>query len=399
MTSNFTQKVDSSIFRLFDWLNDNGWAGYDPYDIRERFFYKWVSQTKYPRLVVEKLLINRWPLAARRFFLVKPRTIAKGMGLFAHAFCDLAKIYDEKKYLTEAQECLDWLQENKSRGYSGNCWGYPFHWYAKVTIPRLTPSGVVTSVISDAFFAASESFSMPQYRQTARDCLPFFLNDLNIDIVSTGQVCFSYTPLDHEHIHNANLFVAKQLMRFGLLDANEELTSLASRAINYTLSHQCQDGSWNYSGPAEPPTLHIDHYHTGFVLRTLFDINEMQPAKAYETALRDGLAFYCNNFFEADGLPKLYPPKWDPVDIHSCAEAILCLSTMRSRTGQYDDLLARTTAWTLDNMQSSQGYFFYRKTRTSTLKIPFIRWGQAWMLRALSALRKSLHNLPLNNVR
>ncbi len=37
-------------------------------------------------------------------------------------------------------------------------------------------------------------------------------------------------------------------------------------------------------------------------------------------------------------------------------------------------------------MQDPSGFFYYRKYPWFTNKIPFIRWGQAWMLLALSEL-------------
>ena len=42
--------------------------------------------------------------------------------------------------------------------------------------------------------------------------------------------------------------------------------------------------------------------------------------------------------------------------------------------------------WAIENMQSKDGFFHYRKGRFHTNKIPFMRWGQAWMMLALSRL-------------
>jgi len=38
-------------------------------------------------------------------------------------------------------------------------------------------------------------------------------------------------------------------------------------------------------------------------------------------------------------------------------------------------------------MQDENGYFYYRIYKNYVDRTPYIRWGQAWMLRGLSYLR------------
>ena len=384
------QKLDKGIFHLVKWIDLNGWAGYDPFDIKERSFYKIVSQTKYPRLVVERIFLDQFPVIMRRLFKVKKKINAKAMGLFAHAFADLYYVYKDENFKHKSLECLNWLLSNRSKGFNGNCWGYPFDWHTRITVPKFTPSGVVTNIIADAFYKASRVFELKEYETIAKDTINFFLKDLNMDYVNNNEICFSYTPLDNFHIHNANLFVARQLIRFGLINQCNEWIKTGSKAINYTLRHQNPDGSWYYWAPPSIVVRHIDHYHTGFVLRTLYDIYEMYPLEYVIDAIEKGLKYYMKNFFEDNGLPKLYTPKTYPVEDHSCAEAILCLTTLKDKFPACNELLFKTTKWTLENMQSEQGYFYFRKKKYRTIKIPYIRWGQAWMLRALVAVKCSI---------
>ena len=42
--------------------------------------------------------------------------------------------------------------------------------------------------------------------------------------------------------------------------------------------------------------------------------------------------------------------------------------------------------WTKNNMQDKDGHFYYRLTKRGLDKTAFIRWGQAWMMRALANL-------------
>jgi hypothetical protein len=48
------------------------------------------------------------------------------------------------------------------------------------------------------------------------------------------------------------------------------------------------------------------------------------------------------------------------------------------------DLVDKVLGWTITNMQSDTGYFYYQKKKHFTSKIPYIRWAQAWMFYAFS---------------
>jgi hypothetical protein len=49
-------------------------------------------------------------------------------------------------------------------------------------------------------------------------------------------------------------------------------------------------------------------------------------------------------------------------------------------------LAKRIVAWSLKEMQSPSGFYFYQKKRFFKNRIPYMRWSQAWMLLALSTL-------------
>jgi hypothetical protein len=47
----------------------------------------------------------------------------------------------------------------------------------------------------------------------------------------------------------------------------------------------------------------------------------------------------------------------------------------------------KTFHWTLGNMAAPDGSFYYQRHRLWTNRTPYMRWGQAWMLRALARLQ------------
>jgi hypothetical protein len=46
----------------------------------------------------------------------------------------------------------------------------------------------------------------------------------------------------------------------------------------------------------------------------------------------------------------------------------------------------KTFHWTMRNMAAPDGAFYYQRHRFWTNRAPYMRWGQAWMLRALAKL-------------
>jgi hypothetical protein len=307
------------------------------------------------------------------------------MALFARGYLNLYKKSENEKYLEKALFCLNWLIKNPSKGYSGFCWGYPFDWQSRVFIPKETPSSVVTSTVAHAFLDAYEILGNEKYLEIAKSCCEFILNDLNIDEVDEDKICFSYTPIDNFHVHNANLFCASILCRMGDIMGDEKYIRTAKDAVNYTISGQNEDGSWYYFGNPETVRGAIDNYHIGFILRDLFRIYKITEDVDVLRSIRKGLAFYIEHLLEGQ-IPKFHHNMRYPVDIHACAESILCLSILSEIYLKAMEIAENVATWTIENMQSTDGYFYYRKYRLFTSKIPYIRWGQAWMLYALSEL-------------
>jgi len=394
--------VFESIKRLDDWVESNGWAGYDPYDVKG---HPWVlklsgnrNQNRTCRLIRGGLLlsIEILPQASRRLLRIEKKTNAKAMGLFSSAYLKLYEHLKKEAYLQKAYECLKWLEENKSQGYAGDCWGYPFDWQTFVLIPEGTPSAVVSSICGDAFWNFYEFSGDAKYLGTCETICNFLINSLNIDHVNADEICFSYTPIDRFHVHNANLFAAEFLIRVGKELNNEEFYQHGIKALNYSLGAQNEDGSFYYWALSEKDIYNIsdntlkdiDHYHTGFVLRSLYSIHKRTGDKRVLEALSKGYQFYRDRLFDDKSVPKLRPDSTYPIDVHSCAEAVLCMSTLSDLFPDAFGYAKNAFLWTKEYMQTKQGWFIYMimniKGVRRKVRIPYIRWGQAWMMRAMS---------------
>ena len=96
------------------------------------------------------------------------------------------------------------------------------------------------------------------------------------------------------------------------------------------------------------------------------------------------MKFYTDNLFLRDGTPKIRDDSIYPIDIHSCAQGIITFYELVDLEPKYLNMAKKIAEWSIKNMQDKKGYFYYRIYKNTVDKTPYIRWGQAWMLRALS---------------
>ena len=96
------------------------------------------------------------------------------------------------------------------------------------------------------------------------------------------------------------------------------------------------------------------------------------------------MKFYAEHFFLEDGTPKYYHDHLYLVDIHAPAEAICFFS---GEGDSYRILANKILDWMLTHMYDVRyGIFYFRKVKHFTIKIPYMRWSEAWAFRALAAV-------------
>ena len=86
--------------------------------------------------------------------------------------------------------------------------------------------------------------------------------------------------------------------------------------------------------------------------------------------------------------PKADKNRLYPVDIHACAHSILFLCEINELYHDSIKIAKKVATWTIKNMQNhEEGFFYYRLYENGRIdKTPYIRWGEAPMLNALSRL-------------
>jgi hypothetical protein len=303
----------------------------------------------------------------------------KGIGLFLWGYSKLYAIEKNSQYLSRIEYLLGLLEQLQSKGYSGNAWGYNFDWQSWTFMrPEGTPTIVNTGFIGHALLDCYELAGRQRALDMAVAIKDFILGDLHRTELD-GTFCFSYTPVDTEAVHNANLLGASILARLTQYCDDDRLKQATLASLEYSMQHQRDDGSWFYA-ETELQSW-IDSFHTGFNLQAIRYILDAGLASQYQAAYREGVEYYANNFFLEDGTPKYYHDRIYPIDIHAPAQAI-CFFCREGE--EYQELTDKVVSWMLQNMYSGKGYFYFRKGRFLTNRIPYMRWSQAWAFHALT---------------
>jgi len=106
----------------------------------------------------------------------------------------------------------------------------------------------------------------------------------------------------------------------------------------------------------------------------------------FESNIRRGLEFYRAHFFREDDAPKYFHNRTYPVDIHSVAQSIITLLALKDLDPSNLVLARSVFQWAMNHMWDERGFFYYRVLRFWTIRTPYMRWAQAWMLLAMSML-------------
>jgi hypothetical protein len=369
----------SCIEEMLSYIEAADYAGYDPYDaLNSPLLGRIGARNKWLRVGATHL-VRRSPVNLRPLLGIPPGHNPKGIGLFLWGYSKLYALEKHDRYLEKIDYLLALLARLASKGYSGNCWGYNFDWQSRTSFrPKGTPTIVNTSFIGHALLDCYELTGRQKALEMAIPIKDFILNDLHRTTLD-GTFCFSYTPVDRETVHNANLLGASILARLMRYCDDGRLASHAVASLNYSMRRQHPDGSWFYADTSIQGW--IDSFHTGFSLQAIRYVLRAGLAPECWDAYRRGIEFYANHFFLEDGTPKYYHDRVYPIDIHSPAEAICFFS---GEGNEYLPLADRVADWMLKHLYGGKGYFYFRTGRFLTNRIPYMRWSQAWGFHALT---------------
>ena len=388
----------SSFLKLKSYCEKEGYKGWDPYDGLNSKIFKAlpIRHWDFARLCWLQGF-KRSPINFRKLFLVPKQYNAKGIGLFLLGYCNLYELAlkgdtslgKPEILLSKIHKLANLLDQLKNRNFSGACWGYNFDWQSRrlFLFPANTPTVVATTFCVEALFKAFEITREEKYKNMALSSANFVLQDLKRTPHRSGFL-FSYSPLSGNNtVYNASLLGAKLLSLCYKYSANEKYKIVAEQAIRATCEGQNKDGSWIY-GLLDTQQW-IDSFHTGYNLDAISMYEKCTGDKQFSLNLESGFKYYIDNFFEENGTPKYYNNKMYPIDIHCPAQLFVTLSKL-NRFKMHRELASKVFNWSIKNMQSETGYFYYQLKKSWSSKISYMRWSNAFMFNALTFYFKEL---------
>jgi hypothetical protein len=376
-------RIAKSASAVQTWVEEHNYRGYEPFD----GLSSPLRALTFRNLLAERILqqaVRQSPINIRPLIGIKPLDSTKGQGMMASGYLLLHRATGDSKYFAKAKECLRWLDRNKSAKFEKHSWANFFDFSSRGGAYHKDDSIIVwTSQIAQTYMEAFEQSQDPWFLEVAVSACEWIMS-LPREQTNTG-ICISYFAHAQESIHNASMLGAAALARAGRITGRRDYMDLAREAMRYSCVRMLDSGAWWY---AEDEQFHwIDNFHTGYNLDSLKCYIENSKDNEFSEQLGRGLKFFKENFFLPSGCPKYYHNRAYPIDIQCAAQAVDTLAYFSQEDAESLTLGVRVAEWTIANMQSRSGYFYYRKYPIGvTAKTPMLHWGQATMFRGLSHL-------------
>ena len=394
LDNTWIKEVEESFGRLENYCGQEEYKGWDPYDgLNSKIFgaVPFLKNIELARLVWIQLF-KKAPINLRKPFLVPKGYNSKGIALFLSGYCNLLKYQrnanteafgSEKELIKKVDYLAKLLVSLRSNISSQNsCWGYNFDWQSKAFyLPRSTPTIVATSFGIEALLRAYSITRNEKYLNHALSAAEFIKNDLN-RIPKKEGFMFSYSPLDNQAVYNATLLATRSLSHIYEITKEKickELAFLSARAV---CDLQNADGSFPHSD--QVGNRWRDNFHTAFKLESLSSYQQKCSDNTFKKNIEVGFNYWFNHFFDhASGKAYYYDTPGKLVDLHCAAQAIPTFYHL-GKFKEYEDFINLMSGWAITNMQDKYGFFYFQKRGNRVVKIPYMRWPNAWMLYGMS---------------
>jgi rhamnogalacturonyl hydrolase YesR len=385
-TTETTAWIKDSLDRVEQWVEAHDYRGYEPFD----GLSSPARRLTRGNLFAERLLmqlVRQSPVNLRPVMGVTPKDSTKGRGYMAAGYLMRYRTSGDAAYLRKAESCLEWLDSHKTKRFEKHSWSNHFDFSSRGgAYTSEDPIIVWTALIGFAYLDAFELTGEPRWLEIA-DSVSGWIMDLPRERTPTGD-CLSYFAHVQSSIHNSNMLGAAILARTARHTGNDEYVEVARSAMEYSCSRQLADGSWWY-GEAEKYHW-VDNFHTGYNLDSLRAYIEASGDETWRENLRGALDYYLVNFFEADGCPKYYNTRRYPVDSQCAAQSVETLAAFADEHPDCLPVSMRVARWTIENMQSRDGHFYYRVYPLLKARTPMLHWAQGTMYKGLAVLLNRL---------
>jgi hypothetical protein len=385
--SHASQPIREVQRRVLDVGQAASWAGFSKNDaLNDPWLEAAAGRSRLRRLAAIQLDM-RSPIHIRPLIGVRQARDPKGLALFSRALLNRVRLFGDTEAAAEARALLDWLLEHPAPGFDLMSWGYPYPWQdVGFFAPRHFPNRIVTSNVAQALLDGYETLGEPRYLEAAGSVVRFLLEAPRTLHEDGTTRCVSYVPSEDVSwiVMDVSALAGAAAARWAALTDNQAAMTEAGRLVRYVASKQTPYGAWFYAEPPDASHITHDNYHTGIILDAILEYGVRSRTEEFIPAYRQGLDYYREHLFDPDGAPRFMNHRRWPRDIHGAAQGIISFSLAQTAIGQGAETATRVLRWTLANMwDPKSAWFHYQKRRLGSLRIPLLRWGQAWMAHAL----------------
>lgn len=387
-------EIKKSSDNLFYWVLKNQYMGWDVYDGLNNPRISDIKNFYLKMLMLQGNIYS--PINLRPFLGIQKGVDLKAMAIFSQAYVLLYTTTREKKFLSAMQNTIQFIKEKslkKDIGY--DCWSS--HYFPYIGTDKTTLSPNIPDIIgtSQAIIAMIKSYNITKNlieMEIASSAIQYLVEKFLIG--KSNLPFFKYsgsTDYPKQIVLNASAQAMEAISAFLNLEKNSNLQPLCEKVSRTLLKTQRKDGSWVYSIYCNGLTKRIQlDFHQGYIIDGLLAyLPYSDDPESIQTCIKKASEYYKNILFRHKGYSYYRYPILYPIDIHNQAQGIITFSKLSSLDRRWLDYANKIATWTIQNMQDRSGFFYHQKWPIFKNKIPYMRWGQAWMMLALAELLKN----------
>lgn len=384
------ERVMPVLIRLHAYVLRHDYEGADLFDGLNSWLFRVTPlyQAPFFRLALIQFC-KQSPVDFRKLFLTPPGFNPKGGALFLMGTLNWWRLTRQEALAQEARRLFQRLRDVAIVRPAGHAWGYNFDWQARAFyVPKGMPNLVTSVYVGRSLLDYARTFEDPDALCLATGVVDFIQAEM-IQFEDEGTLCFNYIPGRDAQVHNANLLGAAYLatlLPYLPPDRQSRIREQIAKSVTFSANDIRPTGAWPYG--TKPFHRWVDHFHTAYNIEALLDIKAQVPMPELDGVVARVVDYYLGRLFTPDGLPRYYDKQLYPLDVHVLAEAIVVLNRLRGEGFLMEAARLHTIEQALwgqvHQFQDRKGYFYYQRHRWGWNKIPYMRWGQAWMFYALS---------------
>jgi hypothetical protein len=383
--------LNTSLSSLHKWVNSQEFYGWDPYDaLNSKLVSKLCSDSQLLEILITQM--NKYSILNLRPILnIEKGLDTKGISLFAQSFSKLYSLTSDQLYKDDLSRCINFLKSKSlKQKYGFDCWAGHYYKYRGFDGSMLAPDIPDVITTSNVIKALVESYLIlkdNELKYIGKSAYDFLIDRL-LGKTEDGLFYLKYDTLsENKIVINASAEGLGAICRLMPLYDDTKMKETACKLSEFLMSTQDPDGCWIYSKYKSGKIRRQTDFHQGFIIDSLVEYLPFAESKEQDLLLesiKKGADFYREKQFLDNGRCYYRYPKLYPTDIHNQAQGIITFCKLSTFDPEYLEFAKKILEWTILNMQDCSGYFFYQKDRIFTNKIPYMRWGAAWMMLSMA---------------